>query len=207
METKKQLLVVGLVLLILLSAFVFNWRRDLQRQRETPEQRASQASVVAERVGMVFFALTIIGPIVHILIGKTGIIETFLLYFLVVRVGLGGLWGFNGHFFYADQVAAYIGWPAGNPFQKEIAFTNLAFGTLGVLCIWLGGNFWVATVIGVSIFLLGAAFVHFQDISISQNFNPGNAGSVLVSDILNPLILCILLIAHRWQGAIMGGRE
>ena len=198
METKNQLLVVGLILLILVSAFVFNWRRDLRHQGETPEQRASQASVVAKRVGMIFFALTIIGPIVHMLIGQTGIIETFLMYFLVVRVGLGGLWGFSGHFFYADQVAEHIGWPAGNPFQKEIAFTNLAFGTLGVLCLWWRGNFWVATVIGVSIFLLGAAFVHLQDISKSQNFNPGNAGAVLVSDILNPLILCLLVIAHRW---------
>ena len=198
MATKNQLLVVGLVLLILVSAFVFNWWRDVRRQREPPEQRALQTSMVAKRAGIVFFVLTIIGPIVHILIGKTGLIDTFLLYFLAVRVGLGGLWSFSGHFFFSEQVAEYIGWPAGNPFQKEIAFTNLAFGTLGVLCIWWRGNFWIATVIGVSIFLLGAAFVHIQDIRKSQNFNPGNAGSVLVSDTLNPLILCLLLLAHRW---------
>jgi hypothetical protein len=199
MDTNPQLLVVAFVIVLMVGAFAFNWRRDaLQRQRSTPVQREVRLASVAKKAGTGLFVLTFIGPIVHILIAKTGLIETFLLYFLVVRVGLGGLWSFSGHFFFAEQVAEYIGWPAGNPFQKEIAFTNLSFGTLGVLCIWWRENFWIAVGIGVSIFLLGAAFVHIQDIRKSQNFKPGNAGSVLVGDLLNPLILSILLLAQHW---------
>src|SRR5215216_4271824 len=54
---------------------------------------------------------------------------------------------FIGHTVFASSTAASIGWPAGNPFQTEVAVANLAVGCLGVLCYWLKDNFWVATVI------------------------------------------------------------
>ena len=199
MDTKHQLLVVAFVTVLMVSAFAFNWWRDArQRQRATPAQREAQLSRVAQTASRALLVLTLLGPLVHIVMAQTGSLTTFLLYFLVVRVGLGGLWSFRGHFFFADQVAAYIGWPAGNPFQQEVAFTNLAFGLLGVLCIWWRGNFWVATGVGVAIFLLGAAWVHLQDIRKRHNFQPGNAGAVLVGDLLNPLLLGVLLLAHHW---------
>lgn len=145
---------------------------------------------------IIFFSLALIGAVLHILVGKTGIIETLLLYFLVIDVGFKGIYGFIGHFFRSDMVAKFIGWPAGNPFQKEIAFTNLAFGVLGILCIWFRDSFWMATVIGVSVFWLGAALVHIEDIRKSGNLNPGNAGPVLFADVLMPIILFGLLIVH-----------
>ena len=57
-------------------------------------------------------------------------------------------------------VAASIGWPAGNPFQYEVAVANLAFGVLGLLCLRFRDGFWTATAIGWSVFMLGAAAVH-----------------------------------------------
>lgn len=125
------------------------------------------------------------------------IVEISLLSFLVITVGLGSIWASIGHSFFANQVAASIGWAPGSPFQQEVAFANLAFGVLGVLCVWIRGNFWTATVIGVSIFLLGDALGHISNIFVTGNYASGNAGAVLVLDILVPILLIGLLVAYR----------
>lgn len=125
----------------------------------------------------------------HILIWDTPLVATLLLWLLVIKVGLGGLWAFLGHYFQSDQVAQYIGWPSGNPFQKEIAFTNLALGSCGVLCFFFRDGFWLAVILFASIFLWGAFSVHVQDQKESGNKNPGNAGLVFFADLITPLVL------------------
>jgi hypothetical protein len=59
----------------------------------------------------------------------------------------------------AETTAQSIGWPAGNPFQSEVAVTNLTIATLGILCYWIRGSFWVATVTAFSVQWLGAAVI------------------------------------------------
>ena len=107
-----------------------------------------------------------------------------------------GIFGFTGHFFKSDEVAKGIGWPTGNPFQLEIAFANLAFGIMGILCIWFHGDFWLATIIGKAIFLWGAAYVHIIDIRKRKNLNIYNAGPVLYADILLPVIWTIFALLY-----------
>ena len=126
------------------------------------------------------------------------IAKILLLWLLVIGVGLGGIMAFIGHTVFASSTAASIGWPAGNPFQTEVAVANLAVGVLGVLCYWLRDNFWVATVIANSVFQLGAAVVHINQIVVAHNYQPNNAGIVLYTDILVPLILVALLISQRY---------
>ncbi len=126
------------------------------------------------------------------------IVKTFILSFLVITVGFSSLWAFIGHTFFASQIASYIGWAPGSPFQQEVAFANLAFGVLGILCYWVRGNFWTATIIGVSIFLLGDAVCHISNMFSTSNSAPGNAGAVLVLDILVPLLLLGLLVAYKF---------
>ncbi len=125
------------------------------------------------------------------------IVETFLLSFLVFTVGIGSLCAFVGHAFFANQLASNIGWATGSPFQTEVAFTNLAFGVLGLSCYWKRGNFWVATVIGVSVFHLGVAIVHINNMLSVSNFAIGNVGADLVVDILVPILLIGLCVAHK----------
>jgi hypothetical protein len=131
----------------------------------------------------------VIVAIGHILIWDAPVFQTLLLWLLVFKAGLGGLWSFIGHYFQSDQVAAYIGWPAGNPFQKEVAFTNLALGISGLMCFFYRGEFWLATIVFASIFLLGAFSVHVQSQKETGNKHPGNAGPVFFLDIIFPLIL------------------
>lgn len=123
------------------------------------------------------------------------VLASLLMWLLVIQIGLGGIWAFLGHYFKSDEIAAYIGWPAGNPFQKEIAFTNLALGTCGVLCYFFRDGFWLATIIFATVFLVGAFSVHVQDQRESDNQNPGNAGPVFFADILGPLVMWGLFFA------------
>ena len=117
------------------------------------------------------------------------VFESLLLWLLVCKLGLGGIWCFLGHYFKSDEVAGYIGWPAGNPFQKEVAFTNLAMGISGLMCFFFRDGFWLATIVFASVFLLGAFSVHVKDMQESGNKNPGNAGPVFFADIILPLAL------------------
>ena len=144
-----------------------------------------------------FFAFAIILGIFQIIFLKTPIITSFLLAFIVSNVGLQGFFAFIGHFFKSHEVARGIGWPAGNPFQKEIAFTNLSMGILGILSIWFRGNFWLATIIARSVFLWGAAYIHLEDLKGRKNINIFNAGPVLYFDIFFPFVLIGLFIAKN----------
>ncbi len=129
---------------------------------------------------------------VHIFVWDAPTLPTLLLWLLVIKVGLGGVWTFMGHYFKSDEIAGYIGWPAGNPFQKEVAFTNLALGVCGILCFFFRDGFWLATIIFTSVFLGGAFFVHLSDQRENGNVNPGNAGPVFFSDIGVPTLLWLL---------------
>lgn len=169
---------------------------------EGPSTRENEASTVehpttertvGDYVPLVFPAVAILAGIAQILLWNTPLVEAFLLALLAVVVGLQGFWAFLGHYFRPDEIAAFIGWPAGNPFQREVAFANLAFGVLGVLCVWFRGGFWTATAIGVSVFMLGAAFGHVKELRETRNRSPGNAGPILWTDILTPLILLVLV--------------
>lgn len=122
---------------------------------------------------------------------------TLLQYLLPGSVGLGGLVAFCGHAFKADAVAESIGWPTGNPFQFEVACTNLAFGVLGFLCLRWRGDFWLATGIGWSVFLIGAGYGHVREMVMHHNFSPNNVGPVLVADLFLPLVILVLLAVHR----------
>jgi hypothetical protein len=126
------------------------------------------------------------------------ILEVILAYFLFINVGCAGLFIFTGHAFLADKVAIAIGWPTGSPFQFEVAMAHLAFGVLGIMCMWIRGNFWMATGIGSAVFSLGAGSGHVREMIAKQNFAMYNVGPILfVNDILIPVVILGLLAAYK----------
>jgi hypothetical protein len=156
--------------------------------------------------------ITLIVAAVHLLRDRqprTGrrIAEILLLWFLVIFVGVGGVFGFIGHTVYADIAAASIGWPAGNPFQTEVGIANLAIGVLGILCYWFRSEFWIATVIGNSVWQLGDAVGHIRQIIVADNWSPNNAGAALYADIAIPVVLIALLVIARGRQAITPDRR
>ena len=146
--------------------------------------------------------VAVLGALFHLSFDKQvrdrrRVAEILLVYALVFLAGLGGLWAFVGHTFAADQVATQIGWPPGNPFQYEVAVTNLSYAILGLLAIRLRGLFPVAVGIGYSVFLLGAACVHIREARLHGNVAELNSGLFLyVQDILVPLVILALALAY-----------
>jgi hypothetical protein len=133
----------------------------------------------------------------HVPFTRPAVSEVFLRWSLAINGGLAGIMGFLGHTLQADEIAQSIGWPTGNPFQFEVAVTSLAIGVLGCLCLRLRGDFWLATIIVMAVFLWGAAAGHIYQIVTAQNYAPGNAGAVLYWDILVPLAQIGLLLLSR----------
>lgn len=126
-------------------------------------------------------------------LNKGQIIDLYLIYFLVGGVGVIGGLGFIGHVFFPNQVALMIGWPLGSPFQLEVGFHDGAWALLGFLCLYFRGNFWIATAIGWSFFMLGATYGHIKQTIVYGNFEPYNFG-IILPDFLVPLILLTLLV-------------
>jgi hypothetical protein len=152
-------------------------------------------------VGLVFLVLGLVVGAAHLYLDnqprtKGRVAQIFLLWLLVIAVGIQGILAFIAHTVFADATAASIGWPAGNPFQSEVAVANLSVGVLGILCYWMRGSFWNATVIGFSVWWLGDAVVHIRSIVVSANYAPNNAGVTLYMDILMPMILSALLVYY-----------
>ena len=123
-------------------------------------------------------------------------LEIFLLYLFGIGVAGSGIGGFFGHFFISDSVAESIGWPAGNPFQLEVGFANLAVGILGIVAMDRRDGFREATVIAATVFAVGATVVHVMDVIESDNLAPGNTIQN-VSNLLRPTLLIAFLAASR----------
>lgn len=118
------------------------------------------------------------------------VVDIYFVYFLFFSVGMIGLLGFISHVFFPVQTAKLIGW-SNSPFQFEVGFQDGAWGLLGILAIWVRGKFWLATAIGWSFFLLGAAYNHIVDVIVSGNYAPYNAG-IILPDIVVPVVLLLL---------------
>lgn len=130
---------------------------------------------------------------------KAQVVNVYLLYLLVAGVGMVGAIGFISHVFFPNQSAAMIGWAPGSPFQFEVGCHDGAWAMLGFLCIYHRGNFWLATGLGWSFFMLGAAFGHIYQMFINNNFAPYNAG-IILPDLLIPILLLVLLaLRHKYS--------
>jgi len=146
-------------------------------------------------------ALGVIGFLIHLFASREPrtplrIVRLFLLYQLVFSVGLTSLLAFIGLMFMSDFVAAYTGWPS-CPFIKQLANVNLGYAVLGIMCIWKDDGFWLATIIGISIWLFGDGIGHIADAILNDNYTPGNIGVPLYTDIIVPIVLVAIYILYH----------
>lgn len=128
--------------------------------------------------------------------GTTGFHRATLLNVLVYLIGVNGIVGASGHLFYPDPVARSIGWPPGSPFQWEVGIADLGWGVLGVMAPAFDRDFWLATIVMASIFLLGAAVGHVRQMITARNFAPGNAGGVFFNDVAIPVFAIVLYATY-----------
>src|ERR1700678_1059943 len=121
---------------------------------------------------------------------------TYLLYLLFFYVGLMGLLTAFAHVFRPVETSASIGWST-SPYEYEVGMADLTVGVLGILCLWLRGNFWLATALANSVWLLGDAVGHIRQMMLNNNHASNNSGIFLVTEIIMPLVILSLALYHR----------
>ncbi|RJG07949.1 hypothetical protein D3870_08870 [Noviherbaspirillum cavernae] len=127
------------------------------------------------------------------------LLEALFSYFILFPIALGFLYSFVLHVFFGEMTARFIGW-ADSPFQREVGFASLGFAVVGFLAFRGSFDMRVAAVVGPACLLLGAAGGHILEILRTGNLAPGNAGVILYTDILLPLIgFALLWLTHRYS--------
>ncbi|MDH4982296.1 DUF6790 family protein [Hyphomicrobium sp. D-2] len=122
--------------------------------------------------------------------------EELLAYFILFTIAIAYFYNFVFHVFFGYLAPVYIGW-ADSPFQAEVGYASLGFAAVGLLAF--KGNCMVrlAAILGPAMFQWGAAAEHVKSIIATGNMAPGNAGIMLYSDILLPVIGFALLWFKR----------
>lgn len=114
-------------------------------------------------LSLVLFGCSLLFPLLYLLFdqqGKlTGLSEIFVKYSLFFNVGCLFIVGGAGQFLYGPEIASCIGW-GWSPFQYELAFSEIALGVLGLIAPLFYREFWLSTIIGTAIWLVGASGVH-----------------------------------------------
>jgi len=154
---------------------------------------------MGENFSVVWVLVAIINATVSILVYDARVVAAFLGSLLFWCVGIQCISSCVLHWYRptADKIAEGIGWAPGSPFQKEVAAAAGAFGILGILCSWISGDFWTATAIGASFMFFLMGIGHVLDIVRNKNISIYNAGSILYTDLLVPVVLIALLILWK----------
>jgi hypothetical protein len=153
-----------------------------------------------------FVILSLVAALIHLALSsrsrgnKAAVARTFLFYLLFIYVGWMGLLTAYAHVFRPAETSASIGW-ATSPYEYEVGMADLTVGVLGILCVWLRGNFWLATAIANAVWLLGDAVGHIREISLRNNHAKNNSGIFLVVEIVTPIVILILALYHRARTA------
>ena len=153
---------------------------------------------------LTFLVLGVIAALIAVALKPGGftlpnVAEGLLAYFILFSVAISFFYNFVFHVFFGELAAGYIGW-TDSPFQAEVGYASLGFAAVGLLAF--KGNCCVrfAAILGPALFQWGAAAGHIHDILATGNLAPGNAGIMLYSDLLLPLIGFALLWLKRRAG-------
>jgi hypothetical protein len=120
------------------------------------------------------------------------VVEALFSYFLLFSIGISFFYNFVLHSFLGQMTAGFIGW-ANSPFQGEVGFASLGYSVVGFLAFKRSFDIRLAAVIGPGIFLFCAGLGHVYQIYTTHNLAPGNAGIILYTDFLLPVVGVVLL--------------
>ena len=153
---------------------------------------------------IVLSVIALIGAAIHVHRDKqprsrARTLEIFLVWWMVVGVGIGSVFGSMFHFFDQVDTAKEIGFTNGDGgFQTEVGFGDLALGVIGIMCIWFRDRFLFAAVLVLSIMYLGDAYGHLHQMWVNDNHDPDNTGLVLWADFIQPLVAIGLYAGREW---------
>ncbi len=143
---------------------------------------------------LLMFILASIATVLHRLIDrKLNLYEILYRWFIFLAVGITSIYVFIMHIFFPDFSSTLYGWQM-NPFQIEMAMSNLGYGVIAILSFKANYHFRLATVIAVTCWLWGNALGHLYQIQVLHVLSPDKAGSWILTDMFTPLILIISII-------------
>ncbi len=156
---------------------------------------------VVSNYSLSFFVLGLIVSLIAISrsgtsINQSLVVEKLLAWYVFFSVGVDNFYNFVMHVFFGGMSAAFIGW-ADSPFQFEVGTASLGYAAVGLLAAFRSFDLRLAAVLGPSIFTLGAAAGHINQMITAHNFAPGNAGIIFWTDIFIPLFGFALLWLQR----------
>ncbi|KZR88963.1 hypothetical protein MITS9508_01786 [Synechococcus sp. MIT S9508] len=125
--------------------------------------------------------------------------EASLLWIAFWVLGVGGVYGFIMHLVFGSFLAEQIGWP-NSPFQYEVAYANLTIGILGFSSfLYRKRDYLLASMVAFASWFFADGIGHVASLVVDQNNAPSNAGSVLYTDLLTPLLVLLLLWISRGE--------
>lgn len=150
---------------------------------------------------LTFFIAGVIAAVIATALKRDGftpanLAEALLAYFILFTIAIAYFYNFVFHVFFGELAAGFIGW-ANSPFQAEVGYASLGFAAIGLLAFKGDCMVRLASILGPAMFQWGAAVGHIHDIMTTGNMAPGNAGVMLYSDILLPVIGFMLLWFKR----------
>jgi hypothetical protein len=151
---------------------------------------------------LVFVLASLIAASIHLACSRfsrgsaRAIAGTYLLYLLFIYVGLMGILTAYAHVFRPIQTSASIGW-ATSPYEYEVGMADLTVGVLGVLYLFIRGNFWLATAIANAVWLLGDAVGHLREIILHNNHAKNNSGIFLIAEFITPCVILLIALYHN----------
>ena len=95
--------------------------------------------------------------------------------------------------------AEQIGWP-NSPFQFEVAYANLTMSILGFSSFFYRKrDYLLAAMVAFSSWFFADGVGHVVSLVVDNNQAPSNAGSVLYTDLLTPVVVVVLLWLSRHE--------
>lgn len=117
---------------------------------------------------------------------------SILRHLFFLYVGLGFVWSGAMHLLMPAFTASEIGW-ANSPFQVEVGLANLSVAALGFMAFFRKDHyFWLGAIVALTIFAVGAGVGHIYQLSSQHDHAISNAGLVLYTDIIVPLVMWVL---------------
>jgi hypothetical protein len=151
---------------------------------------------------LVFALIAVLAASVHVALSpqrrsaRGAVAATYLIYLLFIYVGVMGVFTAYAHVFRPLQTSASIGWST-SPYEYEVGMADLTVGVLGILCFWIRGNFWLATAIANTVWLLGDAVGHIRQLVLYNDHSANNSGIFLGAEIITPLVILHLALNNR----------
>lgn len=153
---------------------------------------SSTVAFLLKNFTLTFFFAGLIVSLIIIAVRRPdrhGIWHVLFTWFLIFSIGITYIYNGVFHIAFGDMAAASIGWE-NNGFQAEVGFASIGIGIVGLMAAprRMPFSLKLAAMIGPACFLWGAAGAHIYDIIETGNLAPNNAGVILYTDILIPVI-------------------